>query len=107
MRPAHLPQTSRFLPDKFRPALIYGSPRVRAFLLCLEPGQGLPPRPDSEELLCFVIQGRGALTIGRECFPVSPGDFAAAAPGERRGIQAQERLVALWVHLSAQEPGNA
>jgi len=102
MRPTHLPQAYNFLSRKFLPQLIYGSGRVRAFLLCLEPGQGLPPRTDPEELICYVIEGRAMLTIGQESFPVSAGDFAAAAPGQLRGIQAQDRVAALWVHVSAQ-----
>ncbi len=100
MRPQHLRDGCEFRSNKFMPQLIYGSDAVRAFLLCLEPGQGLAPRADSEETVCYVIEGRAKLTIGGEERQVSSGDFAAAAPGERRGIEAEERCVALWLHVS-------
>ena len=100
MKPRRLPEAYEFLPGKFFPRLVYGSDRARAFLLCLEAGQGLPARADSEEMVCYVIEGRAKLTIGEESFEVSGGDVAAAGPGEVRGIDAAERCVVLWVHVS-------
>jgi quercetin dioxygenase-like cupin family protein len=85
--------------------LLYGSRRVRAFLLCLEPGQGLPARPDSEEMVCYLIEGRATVTVGDQSLALSAGDFAAAGAGEVRGIEAQERTTALWVHISAANGG--
>ena len=101
MKPRRLPEAYEFLPGKFFPRLVYGSDRARAFLLCLEAGQGLPARADSEEMVCYVIEGRAKLTIGEQSFEVSGGDVAAAGPGEVRGIDAAERCVVLWVHVSA------
>jgi quercetin dioxygenase-like cupin family protein len=101
MKPMHLPAKLSFSRERFLPQLIHGSERVRAFLLCLEPGQGLPARADSEEMLCCVLEGRGLLTIGDQTAEVSAGDFATAAAGEVRGIEAKERMAALWVHVSA------
>jgi len=46
------------------------------------------------------------VTIGEEKFEVSAGDFAAAGPGEVRGIEAEERCVAIWVHVSAAQAGD-
>ncbi len=101
MKPKHLPESYEFLPDKFFPRLVYGSGRARAFLLCLDAGQGLAPREDSEEMICYVVDGKAKLRIGGDEFEVSGGDLAGAGAGEVRGIEAQERCVALWVHLSA------
>ena len=106
MKPLRLSDASEFRPEKFLPRLLYGSPRARAFLLSLEPGQGLPPRPDSEEAICLLLDGRAHLTVGAEVFDVAAGDFAVAAAGEIRGIEASERCVALWVHLSAREEAD-
>ncbi len=103
MKPVRLSEACEFRPDKFMPRLLYGSPRARAFLLCLEPGQRLRPRPDSEEAICLLLEGRAQLTIGEEVFAAAAGDFAAAAAGEVRGIEASERCVALWVHLSGRD----
>ncbi len=106
MKPTRLPGGCEFLPDKFLPRLVYGSGRTRAFLLCLNPGQGLAPRGDSEEMVCYLVEGRAKLTIGREEHQVSAGDFAAAAPGEGRGIEAQERCVVLWVQVGGAQVGD-
>jgi quercetin dioxygenase-like cupin family protein len=99
MRPTRLLDKLDFSPRRFLPQLLYGSQRVRAFLLCLEPGQGLPARRDSEEMLCYVVEGEGSLTVGDEVLAVSAGDFAAAAPGEVRGLQAEQRMTVLWLQL--------
>ena len=103
MKPLRLSDASKFRPDKFLPRLLYGSPRARSFLLSLEPGQGLPPRPDSEEAICLLIEGKARLTVGAEIFEVAAGDFAAAAAGEIRGIEASERCVVLWMNLSERD----
>ena len=103
MKPLRLSDVSEFRAEKFLPRLLYGSSRVRAFLLSLEPGQALAPRPDSEEAICLLIEGRARLTVGTEVFAMAAGDFAAAAAGEIRGIEASERCVALWVHLSERD----
>jgi quercetin dioxygenase-like cupin family protein len=106
MKPIRLEEHRQFRPGKFRPKLVHGSPRVRAFLLCLEPGQGLPPRHDSEEVLCYVIRGSARLSIGEESYTTSAGEFAAAEPGQTRGIEAEEQCVVLWVHISSGEKDN-
>jgi|GEM_PF-1851265 quercetin dioxygenase-like cupin family protein len=107
MRPVDLASKVSFSSDRFLPQLVYGSDRVRVFLLSLEPGQGLPPRPDSEEMVCLLLEGRARLTIGnREC-AISAGQMAAAGPGEVRAIRAEERVVALWIHVSARSGSDA
>jgi quercetin dioxygenase-like cupin family protein len=97
----HLLDLRRFRPDKFLPTLVYGTRGARAFLLCLEPGQGLPPRPDSEEVLCYLMEGRARFTRAGEVVTLQAGDLIGAAPGEERGIVAEERAVALWIHIAA------
>ncbi len=71
------------------------------FVLCLEPGQGMEPRADSEEMVCYVLEGRGRLRIGEDEYEVSAGDFAGVAAGEVRGVEAEERMTVLWVQVSA------
>jgi quercetin dioxygenase-like cupin family protein len=106
MKPSRLEDQFQFRAGKFLPKLVYGSPTARAFLLCLEAGQGLSPRQDSEEMICYLVRGTAALTIGRETFSASAGDFAAAAAGDIRGIMAEEQCVALWVHISRSREGS-
>jgi len=95
MEPADVPVNIAFSDERFYPQLIYGSTRLRAFLLCLAPGQRLPARQHSEEAFCYLPAGRGRLT---------PGDrplTAAARPGERRGPEAAEPMAARWLQSSA------
>jgi quercetin dioxygenase-like cupin family protein len=99
MKPLRLQDQCQFRAAKFLPQLVYGSSNARAFLLCLEAGQSLPPRHDSEEMLCYLVSGTARLTIGQETFRVSAGDFAAAGRGDIRGIEATERCVVLWLHI--------
>ena len=107
MEPANVPVRIAFSDDRFYPQLLYGSTCLRAFLLCLEPGQGLPPRADSEETVCYVISGRGRLTLGDRVLTVTTGDIAAAAPGEKRGLEADVRMTALWLHIGARAERDA
>ncbi|MFB3883029.1 MAG: cupin domain-containing protein [Armatimonadota bacterium] len=101
MRPIALSEICRFRPAKFLPELVRGSDGARVFLLCLEPGQGLPPRADSEEVICHCLDGTASLTLGDETVPFSAGQLAVADPGLVRGIRAVERCTVLWVHIAA------
>ncbi len=100
MRVTHLRDLCTFSPDKFLPALVYGSEGARVFLLCLEPGQGLPPRRDTEEVVCYVVEGRARLTHDEEEVLLEAGDLAVVAPGARRAVVAVARAVLLWIHLA-------
>ncbi len=85
MRITHLPELVTFAPDKFLPELVYGSEGARAFLLCLEPGQGLPPRRDSEEVVCYVLEGRVRVCEAEEAAELAAGDITGLPAGSWRG----------------------
>ncbi len=104
MRIVHLPDCGRFRAEKFLPELVYGSTGARAFLLRLEPGQGLPPRRDTEEVVCYVIEGRARLTQEGEEALLQAGDLAGIAPGAHRALTALDRAVILWIHLASPQP---
>jgi len=107
MEPVNLPASTAFSDDRFYPQLLYGSTCLRAFLLCLEPGQALPAKEDSEEVFCCVLAGRGRLTLGDRVLTIAAGDVAAAGPGERRGLEAEVRMTALWLHIGARADRDA
>ncbi len=106
MRDARLPNLRRFSPSKAQMELVYGSPGARIFLLCLEPGQGLPARRDSEEVVCYVVEGRVRFSRGAEELALAGDDLAGAAPGELRSITAEERSVVLWAQIANRETGR-
>jgi quercetin dioxygenase-like cupin family protein len=105
MRPVALADRCRFRPGKFLPELVYGSDRARVFLLCLEPGQGLPARSDSEEMVCCCLEGKAKLRLGDDSLSLSAGEIAGADAGAVRGIEAEERCLVLWVHASSRGAG--
>jgi hypothetical protein len=96
MEPADVPVNIAFSDERFYPQLLYGSTRLRAFLLCLAPGQRLPARQDSQEAFRYLPAGRGRLTPGDRVLTI-----AAARPGERRGPEAAEPMAARWLQISA------
>jgi len=100
MRVTRLSDHVAFSTDKFLPELLHGSEGVRVFLLCLEPGQNLPPRRDAEEVVCYVVEGRVRFREGAEEALLTAGDLTGAAPGAVRAITAVERAVVLWIHLA-------
>ncbi len=92
-----------FKADKFQPELVYGSEGARAFLLCLEPGQGLPRRRDSEEVVCYVVEGRVRVREDNEETELAAGDLTGIVAGSLRNITALERAVVLWIHVAEKD----
>jgi quercetin dioxygenase-like cupin family protein len=107
VRDARLSNLRRFSPSKALPELVYGSAGARVFLLCLEPGQGLPARRDSEEAVCYVVEGSVTLRRGEEELSLSVGDLAGVAPGELRSVTAEERSVVLWMQIAERRGDEA
>jgi quercetin dioxygenase-like cupin family protein len=103
MRLTHLSDRVTFSSDKFLPELLRGWEGVRVFLLCLEPGQGLPPRRDAEEVVCYLVEGRARFCEGAEEAVLSAGDLTGAAPGAVRAITAVERAVVLWIQIAGKD----
>ena len=100
MREARLSELRKFSATKFLPELVYGSAGARIYLLCLEPGQGLPLRRDSEEVVCYVLEGRVRFQRGDEELTLAADDLAGVNAGEARGVTAEERAVVLWIHIA-------
>ena len=107
MEPVNRPASTAFSVDRFYPQLLHGSTCLRAFLLCLEPGQALPAKEDSEEVRGYVISGRGRLRLEDRVLTIAAGDVAAARPGERRGPEAEVRMTAPWLHIGAKADRDA
>ena len=69
-------------------------------LICLDVGQEIPYRPEPYDVCFFVIDGRGAFTVGNEHADLSKGSMIFAPANEARGIKSKERLTILGI----QEP---
>jgi len=107
MKLIRIAETCQFRSDKFLPELLCGSAGARVFALCLERGQGLSPRSDSEEAVCFLVEGRGTIRLADATFPMAAGDVAVAPAGTVRGLEADSRCVALWVQVSQKDEADA
>lgn len=89
----------RFEPERFTPVPLGESPRTRALLVCLEPGQFIPIHEPGVDVTFVVLEGRGVMAAGAEEAAVGPGAVSFVPAGEARGLRASgpERLVALHV----------
>ena len=69
-------------------------------LICLETGQEIPSRPEPYDVCFYVVDGKGAFTVGNEQVELSRGGLIFAPADEARGIKSRERLTLLGI----QEP---
>ena len=77
-KPHHLIKTEQFT------ALIAG----------LEPGQKIPPHPESQAIYHF-LEGTGWMIVDDPRFPVRPGATVVVPQEASRGIEAETRLAFL------------
>jgi len=66
-------------------------------LICLEAGQEIPSHPEPYVVCFYIINGKGAFTVGSEQFELASGDMIFAQANEARGILCKERLTLLGV----------
>jgi quercetin dioxygenase-like cupin family protein len=77
--------------------------KTRSFnlvLICLEAGQEIPSRPEPYDVCFYVVDGKGAFTVGDEQVELTRGGMIFAPANEARGIRSLERLTILGI----QEP---
>jgi len=66
-------------------------------LICLETGQEIPSRPEPYDVCFYVVDGKGAFTVGDEQVELSRGGLIFAPANEARGIKSRERLILLGI----------
>jgi len=66
-------------------------------LICLETGQEIPSRPEPYDVCFYVVDGKGAFTMGNEQVELSRGGLIFAPANEARGIKSRERLILLGI----------
>ncbi len=88
---------AHYEPGRFTPVMIGESPRTRALLVFLEPGQFIPAHAPGVDVTFVVLEGTGTLIAGEDESRVGPGAVAFVPAGETRGLLAETRLVALHV----------
>lgn len=87
-----------FHPDRIYREMIGETPEMRVALMCLEPGQELPPHKAPLRLIMYCVEGKGVFTVGDRtieadektailCDPMTPHGFKASK-GERLVVMA-------------------
>jgi quercetin dioxygenase-like cupin family protein len=76
---------------------LFKTSKFNVALICLEAGQEIPPHPEPYSVCFYVINGRGAFTVGGEKFELANGEMIYAQANEERGIQSKERLTLLGI----------
>jgi len=87
-----------FAPE-FMPRILRVRPEYKVPLICMEPGQAIPPHPSGTGIF-FVVSGKGIMTVEGKDVEVGAGMMIFVEKGESRGIRATERLTAFAVHIS-------
>jgi quercetin dioxygenase-like cupin family protein len=85
--------------ETFSPQIIRGTPGYKVPLICMEPGQEIPPHPSGTGIF-YVISGKGIMTVEGKESEVKAGTMIFVEKGETRGIKATETLMAFAVHIS-------
>jgi len=84
--------------------MFHDSPHMKMALLCMEPGQEIPPHEAPSTVMMQVLEGEGEFTVGGEKKKGTAGNIFLCAPNDSHGIQALTRLAVLAV--VAPNPGR-
>ncbi len=85
--------------EKFSPQIIRMASHYKVPLICMEPGQEIPPHLSGTGVF-YIISGRGLMKVEGKDLEVKAGTMILVEKGESRGIKATEKLVAFAVHIS-------
>jgi len=88
----------RFL-DEFAPLILRRNEHMKIPLICMEPGQQIPPHPGGRGVF-YIISGKGIMTADGNEHEISAGNMIFIEDGESRGIRATEQMVAFAVHVA-------
>lgn len=84
---------------EFMPRILRVKPEYKVPLICMEPGQEIPPHASGTGVF-YIISGKAVMTVEGKEMEVGPGNMVFVEKGESRGIKAVEKLVAFAVHIS-------
>ena len=86
--------------DQFMPQILKVTQDYKIPLICMEPGQLIPPHPSGTGIF-YIVSGTAVMTVDDKEIDVKAGNMIFVEKEEARGIRAVERLVAFAVHLTA------
>lgn len=77
-----------------RPQFLVDSQKLKVIIAGLEPGQQIPPHPETLAVYHFLA-GDGVMLVNGEEFAVVAGSTVVTPPGATRGMRAISRLTFL------------
>ncbi len=86
--------------DPFVPRILRVKPNYKVPLICMNPGQEIPPHPSGTGVF-YIVKGKAAMTIEGKVIEVEEGSMIFVEKDETRGIKAVETLVAFAVHIES------
>ena len=84
--------------EQFAPRILKASPAYKIPLICMKPGQEIPPHAGGTGVF-YIVSGKGVMTVGGKEVGVQEGNMIVVDKGESRGIRATETLIAFAVHI--------
>jgi quercetin dioxygenase-like cupin family protein len=85
--------------DGPKPQVLLENEKLKVVIGGLEPGQVIPPHPESWGVYHF-LQGTGWMRVDGERLAVGPGATVIAPAGSARGIEAETQLAFLATRVA-------
>lgn len=98
MAVVYVPDRKRFSGEKFQKVNLFDTERMFCDIYCFEPGQTQAPHKHAHnDKVYYVLEGKGAFSVGDEETICGPGMAVLCPPGIDHGVVniSQEQLVVL------------
>ena len=99
MEPIRLKEKIQFNKEHFIPNILFASPKVKMPLICLEPGQEIPPHGGHSIGIFYVKEGKGVFNLDDKKIDMEKDTIIIAQEGASRGMKCIERMVVLAVSV--------
>ncbi|MBW2218993.1 MAG: cupin domain-containing protein [Deltaproteobacteria bacterium] len=84
--------------EQFAPQILKVSPNYKIPLICMKPGQEIPPHASGTGVF-YIVSGKGVMTVDGQEIEVQAGNMILIDEEESRGIRATETMMAFAVHI--------
>ncbi|MEK7699666.1 MAG: cupin domain-containing protein [Planctomycetota bacterium] len=99
MEPIRLKEKIQFNKEHFVPNILFASPKVKMPLICLEPGQEIPPHGGHSIGIFYVKEGKGVFSLDDQKIDMEKDTIIIAPEGASRGMKCIERMVVLAISV--------
>lgn len=97
LKPIVLQEKLAFNNEHFVPNILFASPKLKMPLICMEPGQEIPPHGGPSVGIFYVKEGKGIFSLDGQQLEMEEGMVFVAPEGSSRGMKCIERMVVLAV----------